>query len=452
MKLSLTAFLKGLALCGCMLLYFPVLALLLCLLRPDSSVWLCLLLQLAVLLAGWCGFGVSFLLNRTGWPGVWKNVTAILAGVLAAALCGGIFAFAGVWPAILAAAFCMAGCAWAERLYYRSYDDLLGIVLILAAAAVNLLVLIALWAMTDAYAQFSGGISFCYLLTVLIYALVRNQSNIDQLMERRRHKLEHLPKRIRYYNALLLGILCLVILLLFLFRQPLAKGIAWAGRELLRLVFLLIGGILGAIGRLFPSSEEEYSAPSSQLPFLPGTEEGEAASFPAEIVLLLILLLLLFLLRKRILAGLKWLAGKLSGLLHKSRLLQQDHIQSEYYEDHVQSLSEAERAGQEKPETWAELLRQWKRLYRKYWRLSDPGERFSAGYGLLLGWLRLNEVAVSPSDTTLDILQKGEAQFTSFGGSAATEAYNLFLYREDTPDAGQLEQLDAFVRHLPELK
>ena len=449
MKNPLPVVLKYLSIFACFLLPYPLFTLAIYLFT-RSSVGLTLWGVLAMEANGFLGCMISLVLNRPKNPiaPVIKNITVIAAGILAGIVTGMIFSYSGIISMVLFFVFSAVCFFCGSRLYYNHYAEILKTMLVLGFAFANLLSLLLIFCLTEKESSATRFLAPLFLLVLLIYALVRNQSNIDQLMERRRHKMEHLPKKIRYYNSILLGIMCLVTLIFFLAKDQIADGIGWIGRELIRLIILVIGAITTLLSSLLGFQKAGTSVPELGDGQFPTAESGAASDFPVGIVLLIIIIVLLILFRKPIINKLREIGGKLAALLKKSGVLQRTEIHSEYYEDYVHTLTDEERGMENGKKDDIDHIRKWKKLYRKYLRVHEPEKRCEMGYRLFLDWLILQHIDIAPHDTTWDILQKGKQHFELLDGMDITEIYNLFLYREDIVSPQQIESLDLFLKQL----
>ncbi|MBS7176881.1 MAG: hypothetical protein KH056_12025, partial [Clostridiales bacterium] len=189
MKKSLPQFLKLLSILGFGLLLYPLFFLSIFLFGEINLTHSLYALVWGLILV-FLGFGTSAAVNKLNLKGVFKNLSAIVLGVSSAALTVFLFGGYGFVTAILVG---MIGAAvfWVScRLYYREYADILPTMMILAFACINLAAIVVLYSIKEVPDHALDLLAPCFLAVLFIYALVRNQANIDQMMQRRRHNLE----------------------------------------------------------------------------------------------------------------------------------------------------------------------------------------------------------------------------------------------------------------------
>ncbi|SCH03523.1 Uncharacterised protein [uncultured Ruminococcus sp.] len=446
MKKSLPQFLKLLSILGFGLLLYPLFFLSIFLFGEINLTHSLYALVWGLILV-FLGFGTSAAVNKLNLKGVFKNLSAIVLGVSSAALTVFLFGGYGFVTAILVG---MIGAAvfWVScRLYYREYADILPTMMILAFACINLAAIVVLYSIKEVPDHALDLLAPCFLAVLFIYALVRNQANIDQMMQRRRHNLEHLPKKIRYYNSILLIVLSVVILLLFLFRDSIAGAVSWLGKELLRLLLMIAGGIMRLVSMLFPQQTFEGTITGGELGFA-GEEGASGPSFPVELIAILCIVLILFFFRKAIAEKIRLLFQKIKQLLSKTLTLRKAEHKSEYYEDYVHTLTQAERKQLQEKNDTGNGIRKWRKAYRQYQKTALPSERLTKGYQLFVSWLSLKGVDTLPGDTTWEILQKGKGICPYVEGEELTKVYNLFLYRGDEVASEKIALLDSFLKEL----
>jgi hypothetical protein len=82
--------------------------------------------------------------------------------------------------------------------------------------------------------------AFMVLIAATLFALVNNQGHIDYLMERRRHGVKYLPKKIRSYNISLISLLCGFFALGFLFRSNISESLSYVLERLTVLLWRIV--------------------------------------------------------------------------------------------------------------------------------------------------------------------------------------------------------------------
>ncbi|MGI5958880.1 MAG: hypothetical protein ACOX60_05640 [Massiliimalia sp.] len=412
---------------------------------------------LIFVLVGGVSYGIGYLLQyleqQNKCSAYVKN--GLYLGMAIAAFLGGFchYGSGNVLKRILMGIFVAFSTEWSLYAVSREYKEFADGKPILLGSGINVAVLLFLWV----YRRTWGGsfessyFAYFYLAMILCYVVIRNQANLDYMLERRRHKLEHLPQKVRWYNMVLVLVVFIVVVLGFCFRGELAKGLRWLGG-------LVLGGIRGIIqfiqwlGSLFPDSEGESMA-SGEVDFS-GLTEGETRSgLPAEFYLFLMLIAVLVVIiwkRRQIGAFLRRLFLRVMELVRswmgRTGISRQRSGESEYYRDWEQELSQEEiqaTAHDRDQDSW----KRWKRSYRRYCRMELIPQRFRTGYHLLVRWINLQGGQVLPSDTTLEILQKEQNLTKNTNCTQITEKYNLFRYREDDLSSEDYRQMDELLEN-----
>lgn len=380
-----------------------------------------------------------------------------LGMILLALVLGIVFSpGSGFFRRILTGIFMEISTQCSISLLSKDYKEFANGRAVTIGAGVNVAVVLMLWMLRRTWGwEFrSDYFAYFYLAMLLCYLLLRNQANLDYMLERRRHKLEHLPQKVRWYNMFLALVLFLVVALGFCFRSQLADGIRWLGS-------LVLAGIRGIarffswLASLFPQQEQSASGMEQGEMDLSGLLSDETKQgLPTEFYLFLMLAAAVAVIvwkRREILDLLRRLAAKAAGLLQRwlnrtGVSHEQDRV-NEYYSDRELELSSEEiraMGHRRDSDSW----RRWKQAYRRYCRQPAGEKKFREGYRLCLRWLKLKGEPILPSDTTLEILQKGETLTENTNCRQITQVYNQFRYREDPLGREDFQQLDQLLEHL----
>ncbi len=345
------------------------------------------------------------------------------------------------------------------RMPYITYGRILNPIVFYMTIASTFICFFILWYMKGQLAIDEKTLSYSmtpivitYLIGLGIFALVRNQSNIDYMMERRKHKMESLPKKIRYYNVMLILGIFLLVVILYSFKDWIIEGV-WFLLDLLRSIIVAIGWGIYYLFNLLPESEE--TGEEVGMDYQPLAPEGSSWNDSLELIFRLIVIavfvFIFVLYGKRIwralLEKLSQFKNWLVKLLGKNQFVKAFQNGSDYYSDEVSSVREE--MDQEKLSESAKLtVRQWKKECRQYFKSADTPEKLKNGYGLLVEWLTLKGVDVCVSDTPKEILQKGERQLKPYSGKELTGDYERIKYHEKSLEQQQLAQMTSVLKQL----
>lgn len=308
----------------------------------------------------------------------------------------------------------------------------------------------ALWAVSqlETVQYRPGPLSISLIIAFICYALCRNQANIDYNMERRRHRLELLPQKIRLYNfRLMLGIL-LAVLILFLLRGQVAAGLRALGWGLAT-VFAWIFFLLVKLVEFFhkedtPSVGQEgmadILAPFQNMPY------ESVSDIWIYVALVLIIGLLLWWKHRAILNLLATLFRRIAAFLRSLFIFNgfgpslAGDEESPYYTDEVVSLSPEQ--ARERQLSRRSRAREWKRAYARCQRLPEetPEEReekLRSGYRLILQYLDLHG-CYEKGDTVHELGARAAALPGMAGYPAAADSYDTVRYGGQLPAAGDL--------------
>lgn len=446
MNPKLAVSLRWLAAFGMLLPLTALLALEEILLSDNGRLWVWK--SLAVLLCGLCAFGLGEATasclqgGKKALAAVAKGLGALCAlGLPTAALRGP----AGLGQALFTGVLCI--CAWALGLAAsrRSYGEVLRpfvfYVGLICFAAPSL----ARW-VREVFSQGEYPLNPLVLALFLFgasFVFCRNQFNIDMLMRRRRHRMEHLPGRIRRYNLLLAGGMLALVSVGFCFRVPIAAGLRAVGQMLVGLLYLAVQAMI-FFSSLFAGESVSGPAPGSgETPFgeLLGGDAPSRDDTWLFTVLVLLLVWLAFLKRRELFAWIRRGWAVLRALWQKFFGRQRSDLgrleESEYYEDRVEDLQPRgrQRALEERLNS-----RRWKKRCRALCRCGGDRENIREGYGLMLRWLALRGETVPACGTPEEICRMA-AQTAGEDWSGPTRAYSRVRYGELAPTDGEWKEM-----------
>ncbi len=275
-------------------------------------------------------------------------------------------------------------------------------------------------------------LAIIFLAQFSVSLLARSQGNIDFMMERRRHRFEHLPPSIRRYVFTLSAVFIALLFSSLLF---------WDG---ILYVFGIIGQILYLLLRLIVSllpttAEEEQSQPEAAQPPAEDSalliEENPYAEL-IDLISLLILsaaaIIFIYRNRKRIFAMLEhaiiWLKRLIEKLLRPTPIyaMLKDPT-SKYYVDYEITLTPStEGTRRQKKMT----IREWKRRYARFLKQPAGTDSYREGYRLTLIWLTIQGVTLSDAETPTEILHNAKRILSGEEWAQITECYNRVRYSE----------------------
>lgn len=328
----------------------------------------------------------------------------------------------------------------------KGYGEVVNQKVVTAYCILALIVVVAFWAMRVDYARMAMVWGLFYLAGV--YALTQNQSNIDFMMERRKHKMEHLPGVVRK-RSFILTLLVVAAILACVFLTP---QIAWLLQSLLQGVGMLLVAIIRFLLNRIPDSgpsetAEETLPGNGEMGGMPAAEEGspwwDYIMWPLVIT---IAIWLLYTYRDSIMRWFITLArafkAKVKGALfaRPGRTRVSGDGEGEY-EDEVVELSASEVKEERRREGFR--LRDWKKALRAFRAMPAGSEKYREGYRLALNWLVWKKVPVEPADTPLAVLEKAKKALPAPDWAAVTDWYGYIRYGEpETFPAASLPVLE----------
>lgn len=258
-----------------------------------------------------------------------------------------------------------------------------------------------------------------FAVVILLFALLKNQSNIDSCTDRRDRGRAVLPRGLRRYNAALGGGIFAAALCLFVFAKPLGQLI----NAFLRVLLGLFLSVLSLLSGCAPDGERVKPVESvDTIDHLPdGVIGGDQGDIVA-VLAVLFLLVMAVLCRKPLLNAIKTL---LAPLIKRGS------------ENDVPFADEITESAEKRGLPPRARRKAERGLMRRYARETSSKRKYRLGYALYLMRLSRTDKPPKRSDTTSELREKGERAFNEELGSF-TETYNKVRYGEQTPTAKDL--------------
>lgn len=300
-----------------------------------------------------------------------------------------------------------------------------------------------------------------FLLFILLYAIISNQSNIERMMGRRSYDMAMLPAGMRRYNILLI-VSGFLLVLLGLFFQDGIKSLILGFLQLCT-YFLMIFPLLYQLWLWIMRQGTYLDKPLSEVGvevsqgLLPGGKESAFTPIMNFLFIwgsLLILLVFLFLARHHI-----WNFFKKSALfvwdliqllLTRKQKPSTQAVSSEYFSDTIENLDRNDVAEEVSEEVLS--ARSWRKACREFLKRSSSEENLKDGYRLILRWLILYGAPLAESDTTLEILNKALVRLPKSPFPQVTDGYNAVKYGESPLREGDWESLTSTLKTLYNMK
>lgn len=418
---------KWMALCCFFLADYPVAVLIGAIASPDAVPMYSGIYWGAAALCGVLAYGAGAVSSslRTKHP-IPVNLSSAAFCVMLGILCA--LLLPGGWPAVLGAginagivaflAFQKEGLAYGE-IFTRPgflFDVIAGLVVSLLLFLMDV-------------PPPAGMMCAAFFLTAALYALVGNQANIDFLMERRKHKMENLPRKIRSYNLRMTLLAVGGLGVLFLLRDWVTALIIFVRNGIIRAFDAVMRFFLW-LGSLIPDVEAVPEEIPIQEKVEPELKPGYDSSWILFLVLGLVVLLLILRYRRRIgrffLSVFQGLAAFFRRWLGNRGIFRQDDASGEYV-DEEHFLAQEERLQEKGARA---QRREWLREARRFQKEAPSPAAFRKGYGLLLEGLRLRGAELPLSYTPLEAVQAAqESGLAPSGGEEVTEDYLRLRYR-----------------------
>ena len=293
-----------------------------------------------------------------------------------------------------------------------------------------------------------------FLVTTAVYGVVRNQSNLDSMMQRRKHKLEFLPQKSRLFSAALLLVVFALVLIGYFNRHALAQG-AWAVADAFG---WLVGRISDGVMWLARQLSQRDNQPMDPIETEPDSSALEVMEEPASqggnyffiVVVVLVVLFLIIRYRGAILEFLRNLWQNITKLVKRLLFVRKAPAVpagdgNNQYIDQEESISYAaaqarkEEEQQQKRET--DTARRWKKQYKQFLKMEDSPQKLRYGYALSLQWLKMHGAEPARSATPIEILHASQKTVGTPEFAPATDGYNAVRYGEEAYSPQEMEGL-----------
>ncbi len=287
-----------------------------------------------------------------------------------------------------------------------------------------------------------------FLIYISIFGLATNQSHIDHLMERRKHKMEDLPKWVRSYNVWLTSSIMAVIAVLFLCKDHIITGIKWIAK----VTGFVIVKVWTWFGSIFIHEEfEEFYVPTTETieDFEVAVSEGSQRStmiFSYFIVMMLLIAAVYLVFRFRLFQKI-WSFLKNMGmtLLHRFKEGNGDYrpniIEQEFVDAESELDAETRKNRRKDP---GSAFKQWRKAYKQFLKLKAEEGRYEQGFLLLTEYFKLRGVALKEGDTAMQAAGKAvrSKKLDEGTGDDITEGYHLLCYAEKGLDENKMSILE----------
>ncbi len=277
-----------------------------------------------------------------------------------------------------------------------------------------------------------------FFMFTFIFAVNRNQGNIDYLMLRRKHNMKQLPKSIRNYNLILICTVFTTLIILYLFRDLIIKGLLFF-KDIIFLLFRFFFYVLDLLLSLIPISESSGSDGSGSAPMLPMEQGTDNPDYTMLIVTIAAIILLIINAKRlyRLFSNLlKWIKVRILIIFdffkRKNTPIQSFGEQEEYSDEIIElahDVSNKQKTQKSSP----------KKLYRHFLSLRDDTERLLFGYALVVKHLKDNGGELHHSDTPDEILNKVRSKKIPL--DILTAAYNGVKYGQNKATPGDIEAI-----------
>lgn len=287
-----------------------------------------------------------------------------------------------------------------------------------------------------------------FLIYIAVHFLVRNQSHIDRLMERRKHKMEDLPRWVRSYNLWLTSAVMAVIAILFLCKDWMVVGIQWASTMLGRgitAVWLWFGSIFVHEG-FQDFHVPEHSDNWEEVADVAVRGDHTTAMLLGYLLLAMLLAAGVWLIFRYHLIGKLWRA--LKGLLRQVKIgnSQDKELLEAEYTDSETELNRKERE-------WKRIKNQnayklWRQRYRQFLKIKDEKLRYELGFALLADYYKLRGVPLTAGDTAIQIGAKAVQgkKLEEEASCQMVDGYHRLCYAGSDCSIEQLSVLEEALR------
>lgn len=435
----------------CALLYHPI---------DAVRVWLFLGGGMAFLLAG---FGYSRLLFpffRKKNKKVLFRVTQLLLGIALAVTVTVFWPEITVWFGLFLAPILFAAYEIGITAAFQNYDDLCSNKMMVLGVCLYVGIYILGWVIRANGGPDVGEMSLTplFLCFILIYGMVGNQTNLDDLMNRRKHTMSDLPTKIRQYNMVLMGSICGIILLAYIFREPLGVVFGKITAAFMN-VGLILGQLLVMLISLPATGNKTDVAPPATEDIMPPAlgNPGKEGALPLDqigLVVALVIIAVVVILRWRDLA--EWFLGIgrrirkainrfLGKEVKESAKKEQQTVETEFYTDEIQSVEQVRSRAVKEEDLDAKRA---KKLLRAYDKIDDPVKKVRFGYRAILSGVHRRGVEYTKADTGREIGKKLSPAPCAEAFDGATGLYEQVRYGEQIPTEPAMEEMAGYMKEV----
>lgn len=441
--MKLLRYLKWLATLAFFLVFYPILAWVNFIFVREFTLPSGLTQLLAVILCGLLGYWAGWLFQNRLFQSnhLLGNVVQYGLCFLPVAVVSLLFSGSVLWLAIPLGILCSVSYLLGTTLVAKNYSDILTKSLLFTYIGTTLLLLLVVTlAQTDTVAIEcnTSSLAAVFLVFLLVYGLVQNQGNIDYMMQRRKHRMEDLPKRIRYYNLFLVSLLLVLLVLGYVFRFQIAD-IFQAGFDLFKAgLSKLVAWLTRNQSSPAPAVTDSLQANPQVNPLFDKSQFLQRNSYHEYLwIAIFILLVGAIVYNRHSLVKLgQRIVQTVQRLLFQRQQIHQHVVTNEYYQDKETLLSPQKAVGQKsRPFNF----KNWRKQYKNYLKMPPSSEKLRAGYRLILHWLSLKGFSPSPSATTLEIAEQAKTIISSDDYLPATFSYNKLRYGQSTDLSGLLD-------------
>lgn len=257
-------------------------------------------------------------------------------------------------------------------------------------------------------------------------ALLVNQSGIFERANMRRETRTALPKGLSGYNAALILGFTVTMLVLLVFRKPLAWLLEQTG-----IIFMRLAILIAQLFNAMPFSIQDGE--NGETPRFGYAQSGFSYVLEAVVIIIMVVLAIIF--REKIFKAIKAFFAALGNLLsgHPEESLRPDFI------DVFENYNSKHRRRSESDNIYA--------VRRKYTAEKDPVRKFRYGYQIMLFRIKAVNQRLTPADTVSVQAERGSAYFGEQPMQDVTAAYDSIRYGGASPDTSQLELIDTFAEN-----
>lgn len=443
MKIELLTTLKFFACLAFFLMFFPFIVVFNGLFLNYCSAGDCIIQQLFIVICGFLGYLFNFLFQsmRSRFP-VRISLLFILTCFCSAGASIAFFLSQGSALSVFLGFLSTVSYISGNKLYDKNYGTIIPDYMFLAQIILDAAFIFILEkAGRPYYIELFIGNFICILL---IYVIVDNQSNIDSLMERRSHKLENLPKNIRFYNMRLVLIVLSAVLLCFLLKDFIIIGINLI-LSALHEVFIIITGFF----QMGADTGQDISYTQSSAAELTDTSRSNSSWTIMLAVFMVALVVLIVMKRKQIIRFIISSFQRLwEAISRRFPKLMKPKDQNKYYCDEEEYINPKEIRKQPNPQKRKE---EWSKSCKKFYKMADTSEKVRFGYKLVIEGLSLCGLNLLKSNTTNEILDKSRGMIETEEYALATAGYNSVRYGNQLFNASTISDLNDTIQIIGKL-